>query len=59
MERERDRTGGGAGGVKMNDSALFKICRDDKSAPEPAVVAEWSKLPCFKFEYRQTLRSQV
>ena len=26
---------------------------------EPAVVAEWSKSPCFKFKQRQMLRSQV
>ena len=26
---------------------------------EPAMVAEWSKSPCFKFKKRQMLRSQV
>ena len=26
---------------------------------QPALVEEWSKSPCFKFKYRQKLRSQV
>ena len=42
-----------------NAGGCFSPRKNIMSFLRPAIVAEWSKLPCFKFKYRQTLRFQV
>ena len=37
----------------------FYRTSDTDNFHKPAIVAEWSYLPCFKFKYTKTVRSQV
>ena len=49
--------------VYLSTMSLGKITfyrdSDTDSFQKPAMVAKWSYLPCFKFKYTKTVRSQV